>query len=55
MEVDEDYDDSGEEDKKAGIISGAGSGPGSATSDMKNGTPNSAGINGLLAQKMESN
>lgn len=55
MEVDEDYDDSGEEDKKAGILSGPASGPGSATSDMKNGAPTSAGMNGIMGQKVEGN
>lgn len=55
MDVDEDYDDSGEEDKKAGIVSGPASGPGSATSEMKNGTPTSAGINGIMTQKVEGN
>lgn len=59
MDVDDDYDDSGEEDKKAGIVSGPASGPGSATSDIKNGTtPTSAGINGInghMAQKVEGN
>ncbi|KAK4166100.1 hypothetical protein QBC43DRAFT_19713 [Cladorrhinum sp. PSN259] len=51
MEVDEDYDDSGEEDKKAGILSG----PSSASTEMKNGTPTSASINGIIGQKVESN
>jgi hypothetical protein len=56
MEVDEDYDDSGEEDKKGAIIPGSatGSGP-AAAGEMKNGTPTSAGINGMLHQKPESN
>ena len=52
--LDEDYDDSGEEDKKAGIVSGPASGPGSATSEMK--APTSAGINGInghMGQKVE--
>ncbi|KAK0706524.1 hypothetical protein B0T26DRAFT_656107 [Lasiosphaeria miniovina] len=53
MEVDEDYDDSGEEDKKAGVVSGPTSGPGSATGEMKNGTPTSASINGIMGQKVE--
>jgi len=48
MEVDEDYDDSGEEDKKAGILPGPPSGPASASSDMKNGAPN-----GMMGQKVE--
>jgi hypothetical protein len=55
MDVDEDYDDSGEEDKKAGILPGPPSGPGSASSEMKNGAPTSAGINGIMGQKVESN
>lgn len=56
MEVDEDYDDSGEEDKKVGIVSGSASGPGSAaTTEMKNGTPTSASINGIMSQKVDSN
>jgi len=55
MEVDEDYDDSGEEDKKTGIVSGTASGPASASSEMKNGTPTSASINGIMGQKVESN
>lgn len=47
MDVDENYDDSGEEDKKAGIVPGPGSAPGSATAtDLKNGTPTTASING---------
>lgn len=48
MEVDEDYDDSGEEDKKAGILPGSTSGPASASADMKNGGPN-----GMMGQKVE--
>ena len=55
MDVDEDYDDSGEEDKKAGILPGPASGPGSASSEMKNGVPTSAGINGIMGQKVENN
>jgi hypothetical protein len=56
MEVDEDYDDSAEEDKKAGIVPGPAAGSGSATaSDMKNGTPTSAGISGLMHQKTDGN
>ncbi len=54
MDVDEDYDDSGEEDKKAGIAPGSASGAGpTAASEMKNGTPTSAGINGIMGQKMD--
>lgn len=48
MDVDEDYDDSGEEDKKAPIASGSGSAPNSANGEMKTATPTSAGINGLM-------
>jgi hypothetical protein len=56
MDVDEDYDDSGEEDKKGGIASASASAPGSATGgDMKNGTPTSASINGMMAPKVEGN
>lgn len=47
MDVDEDYDDSGEEDKKTG------SGPGSATGEQKNATPTSAGMNGMMGPKVE--
>lgn len=54
MDVDEDYDDSGEEDKKAGIAPGSASGSGSAAAgEMKNGTPTSAGLNGIMGQKMD--
>jgi general transcriptional corepressor CYC8 len=55
MDVDEDYDDSGEEDKKANAGPGSASGPGSANGEMKNGTPTSASINGLIGPKVESN
>lgn len=56
MEVDEDYDDSGEEDKKGPIAPGSATGAGpAAPADMKNGTPTGAGINGLMHQKTESN
>jgi hypothetical protein len=54
VEFDEDYDDSGEEDKKAGVVSGPASGPSSA-SEMKNATPTSAGINGIMGQKVDGN
>jgi glucose repression mediator protein len=40
MEVDEDYDDEGDEDKKGGIVSG----PASAAGDAKATSP--AGVNG---------
>jgi hypothetical protein len=47
MDVDENYDDSGEEDKKAGIVPGPSSGPGSAAAaEVKNGTPTTASMNG---------
>lgn len=46
MEVDEDYDDSGEDEKKAGIVAN-GSGPGSAAGDAKTSTPVSAAVNGV--------
>jgi len=55
IDVDEDYDDSGEEDKKGGILSGGASGPGSASSDLKNGAPPSAGLNGIMGPKVEGN
>ena len=55
MDVDEDYDDSGEEDKKAPVASGSGSAPNSATGEMKTATPTSAGINGLMNAKVEGN
>ncbi|KAH8907104.1 TPR-like protein [Coniochaeta sp. PMI_546] len=55
MDVDEDYDDSGEEDKKAPIASGSGSAPNSASGEMKTATPTSAGINGLMNAKVEGN
>jgi hypothetical protein len=47
MDVDENYDDSGEEDKKAGIVSGPAPGSGSAAAaEIKNGTPTTATMNG---------
>ena len=55
MDVDDDYDDSGEEDRKGGIVSGPASGPNSATSEMKNGTPTGASINGMIGPKVEGN
>jgi glucose repression mediator protein len=51
MDVDEDYDDSGEDDKKAVIPSG--SAQSSATAGNK--TPTSAGINGMMNTKVEGN
>lgn len=57
MDVDEDYDDSGEEEKKVGM-GGPASGPGpTAAAELKTSTPTSAGgINGLMgaAPKTES-
>ena len=47
MEVDEDYDDSGEDDKKVT------SGPGSTSGEQKTTTPTSAGINGMINPKTE--
>lgn len=44
MEVDEDYDDDGDEDKKGGIISAGASGPGSASGETKTTSP--VGVNG---------
>lgn len=46
MEVDEDYDDSGEDEKKANIVTN-GSGPSSAAGDVKTSTPTSASVNGV--------
>lgn len=48
MEVDEDYDDSGEDEKKAAIVTN-GSAPGSAAGDVKTSTPANAGVNGISA------
>ncbi|KAI1432358.1 hypothetical protein GGR50DRAFT_689009 [Xylaria sp. CBS 124048] len=48
MDVDENYDDSGEEEKKAGP-GGPTSGSASAAGDMKTTTPTSAGLNGMMA------
>jgi glucose repression mediator protein len=50
MDVDEDYDDDGEEDKKGGIVSVAGSGPGSSSGDAKTTSPtaiNGHAVNGV--------
>lgn len=47
MDVDDDYDDSGEEEKKLSV-NGAASGPSSTAGDMKNTTPTSASINGMM-------
>lgn len=44
MDVDEDYDDSGEDDKKAVLVNGSAAAPGSA--DGKTSTPANAGVNG---------
>lgn len=46
MEVDENYDDSGEDEKKTGIVTN-GSGPGSAAGDAKTSTPANASVNGV--------
>ncbi|KAH6623011.1 hypothetical protein F5144DRAFT_657092 [Chaetomium tenue] len=47
MDVDENYDDSGEEDKKAAIASGPAPGSASAAAaEIKNGTPTTAAMNG---------
>lgn len=45
MDVDEDYDDSPEEDKKTGIVAN-GSGPPSGSGDVKTTSPASASVNG---------
>ncbi|KAJ6441992.1 transcriptional corepressor Cyc8 [Purpureocillium lavendulum] len=47
MDVDEDYDDSGEDDKKAVLTNGSAPAPGSA--EGKTTTPTSAGVNGSSA------
>ncbi|KAI5928070.1 hypothetical protein F4810DRAFT_646769 [Camillea tinctor] len=47
MDVDDDYDDSGEEEKKV-PVGGPTSGPGSVTGELKTTTPTSAGINGIM-------
>lgn len=56
MEVDEDYDDSGEDEKKGIIATTNGSGPASTSGEMKTATPTSAGMNGMIgpAPKVES-
>lgn len=55
MDVDEDYDDSGEEEKKV-VPGGPTSGPASTSGDMKITTPTSVGMNGMMgsAPKPES-
>lgn len=53
MDVDEDYDDSGEEEKKAPATSASGSASNSGPGELKNATPTSAGINGLMNAKVE--
>lgn len=55
MDVDDNYDDAMDEDQKPPIGSGSTSGPSSATAEMKNGTPTSASINGIMGPKTESN
>lgn len=45
MEVDEDYDDSGEDDKKAAVLTN-GSAPGSTSGEIKTSTPATASVNG---------
>ncbi|KAI1506475.1 hypothetical protein F5X99DRAFT_364330 [Biscogniauxia marginata] len=47
MDVDDDYDDSGEEEKKV-PVGGPTSGPGSVTGELKTTTPTSAGMNGIM-------
>lgn len=47
MDVDENYDDSGEEDKKTGIVPGPTSNSGAtAAAEVKNGPPAAANMNG---------
>lgn len=55
MDVDDDYDDSGEEDKKVAVSSGPLPGPIASTSDVKNGTQPGTGINGMAGPKVEGN
>ena len=55
MDVDEDYDDSGEEDKKGPIALGSGSAPNPAKSELTTATPTSAGLNGMMNAKVEGN
>ncbi|KAI0392534.1 hypothetical protein F5Y17DRAFT_477582 [Xylariaceae sp. FL0594] len=52
MDVDEDYDDSGEEEKKV-VSSGSKSGPASTSGEMKTTTPTSAGMNGMMGQNLK--
>jgi len=55
MDVDEDYDDSGEDEKKGPVTSGPASGPGSTSGDIKNSTPTGSAINGMInGPKVES-
>jgi hypothetical protein len=60
MEVDEDYDDEGEDEKKGGIAPATGSGPGSAGDGKStppsaggNGHTNGLGMNGQVQAKVE--
>ena len=48
MDVDEDYDDSGEDEKKVALTGTNGSGPAPPPGDMKPAAPNSAGMNGMM-------
>ncbi|TLD05209.1 uncharacterized protein PgNI_09744 [Pyricularia grisea] len=52
MDVDEDYDDSGEDEKKNGIATSAASGPGSSSGESKPAT--NGAMNGLMGPKVES-
>jgi hypothetical protein len=47
MDVDEDYDDSGEEEKKINV-GAPSSGPASASGELKTSTPVNSGMNGLM-------
>jgi glucose repression mediator protein len=55
VDVNENYDEDDEEDKKGGIVGTNGSGPASASADGKTSTPTSGGINGVAgtAPKVE--
>lgn len=53
MDVDEDYDDSGEDDKKPVIPSASASGPRPTSVAPGNKTPTSAGVNGMMGPKVE--
>jgi hypothetical protein len=53
MDVDDDYDDDGEEDKKPSLANGATPVSGPAAADIKTTTPTSASIGGMLGGPKE--